>query len=91
MDFSGMSQGDQEVMARILEKKQMQDFLRLYNGLTEKCVGDCVEDFTVRHITGHEQSCIEYCASKFIKLSQRIGQRFAEQQALQQEAAGAGQ
>ena len=46
---------------------------------------DCANDFTSRELTGKEETCVNRCAGKFLKLSQRVGARFAEQQMLQQQ------
>ncbi|KJE92664.1 hypothetical protein CAOG_03581 [Capsaspora owczarzaki ATCC 30864] len=63
----------------------MQDFVRMYNHLSERCFSDCVNDFTSRTTTTKEQGCVGRCVQKFVQLSQRVGQRFSEQQALQAE------
>ena len=34
-------------MQRVIEQKQMKDFMRLYTGLVERCFNDCVNDFTL--------------------------------------------
>ncbi|KAL3774382.1 hypothetical protein HJC23_012158 [Cyclotella cryptica] len=35
----------------------------------------------------YESSCVEHCAERYIKMTQRVGLRFAESQALQQKRA----
>ncbi|KAJ1593645.1 hypothetical protein NDA12_003249 [Ustilago hordei] len=37
MDLSGLSSSEQQAMSRIIEQKQMKDFLKLYTGLVERC------------------------------------------------------
>lgn len=32
----------------------MQDFMRLYSGLVEKCFNACTQDFTSKALTGNE-------------------------------------
>ena len=41
---------------------QMQDFMRLYSGLVERCFNTCVNDFTSKALTGNEVSS----SSRFI-------------------------
>ncbi|KAI9014963.1 Tim10/DDP family zinc finger protein [Gaertneriomyces semiglobifer] len=63
----------------------MKDFLRLYHGLVDRCFKDCVNDFTSKVLSSKEDTCINRCFEKFIKHSERVGQRFAEQNALLQQ------
>lgn len=39
---------------QIIEKKQMQDFMKLYSGLVERCFNTCITDFTSKALTGRE-------------------------------------
>jgi hypothetical protein len=41
-------------VSKIIEKKQMQDFMKLYSGLVERCFNSCVNDFTSKTLTGKE-------------------------------------
>jgi hypothetical protein len=41
---------------QIIEKKQMQDFMKLYSGLVERCFNTCITDFTSKALTGREVS-----------------------------------
>lgn len=43
-------------MNKIIEKKQMQDFMKLYSGLVERCFNTCITDFTSKALTGREVS-----------------------------------
>mmetsp|Transcript_7467 Transcript_7467/g.9951 ORF Transcript_7467/g.9951 Transcript_7467/m.9951 type:complete len:105 (+) Transcript_7467:211-525(+) len=81
-----------------LEQMQVKDSLRMYNNLVGKCFDECVQPtgggwlsgpkgFKSKKLTDTEDTCVEQCAEKFIKLTQRVGFRFAEHQ--QQQAAGA--
>mmetsp|Transcript_7468 Transcript_7468/g.9952 ORF Transcript_7468/g.9952 Transcript_7468/m.9952 type:complete len:94 (+) Transcript_7468:211-492(+) len=70
-----------------LEQMQVKDSLRMYNNLVGKCFDECVQGFKSKKLTDTEDTCVEQCAEKFIKLTQRVGFRFAEHQ--QQQAAGA--
>ncbi|ODQ77619.1 hypothetical protein BABINDRAFT_163342 [Babjeviella inositovora NRRL Y-12698] len=72
---------EQQEFQQIVEQKQMKDFMRLYSNLVEKCFTDCVNDFTSNKLTTKEDTCIMRCAEKFLKHSERVGQRFQEQNA----------
>ncbi|XP_019867571.1 mitochondrial import inner membrane translocase subunit Tim9-like [Aethina tumida] len=67
--------------------KTFKDFLISYNKLTELCFTDCVSDFTSRNIKGKEDKCAQNCLEKFLKVNQRISQRFQEFQILANENA----
>ncbi|KAJ8954932.1 hypothetical protein NQ314_006994 [Rhamnusium bicolor] len=67
--------------------KTFKDFLISYNKLTELCFADCVSDFTSRNVKGKEDKCALNCLEKFLKVNQRISQRFQEFQVLANESA----
>lgn len=70
---------EQQEFLQIVEQKQMKDFMRLYSNLVSRCFDDCVNDFTSANLTSKETSCISKCSEKFLKQSERVGQRFQEQ------------
>lgn len=70
---------EQQEFQQLVERKQMQDFMKLYSGLVQRCFSDCVNDFTSAAVTSKEETCITRCAEKFLKHSERVGQRFQEQ------------
>jgi import inner membrane translocase subunit TIM9 len=70
-----------------LEKLQMQDSMRMYNDLVETCFQRCVGTFHTKKLEDGEEQCMEKCATKFMNFSKRIGQRWQEQQAEQQDHA----
>lgn len=72
---------EQQEFQKLVEQKQMKDFMRLYSNLVERCFMDCVNDFTSSKLTNKEQTCIMRCSEKFLKHSERVGQRFQEQNA----------
>ncbi|KAF8935539.1 protein transporter tim9 [Haplosporangium gracile] len=78
MDFSQFNDAERNHLQRVMEQKQMKDFLKLYSGLVERCFTDCVNDFTSKALTTKEEGCVQKCADKFLKHSERVGQRFAE-------------
>ncbi|KAI0224616.1 Mitochondrial import inner membrane translocase subunit Tim9 [Lamellibrachia satsuma] len=66
--------------------KQFREFLLSYNKLSEMCFTDCVHDFTTRKVLDSEQSCTTNCMDKYLKITQRISQRFQETQMQQNES-----
>lgn len=70
---------EQQEFQQIVEQKQMKDFMNLYSNLVSRCFEDCVNDFTSNNLTSKETSCIAKCSEKFLKHSERVGQRFQEQ------------
>ncbi|EAU86047.1 chaperone [Coprinopsis cinerea okayama7 len=78
MDFSTFNAAEQAHMNKIIEKKQMQDFLKMYSNIVEKCFMTCCNDFTSKALSSKEDQCISNCAEKFLKHSERVGARFAE-------------
>ncbi|XP_031627822.1 mitochondrial import inner membrane translocase subunit Tim9 [Contarinia nasturtii] len=73
-----------------LDKDQLKtfsDFLQSYNKLSEICFMDCVNDFTSRDIRKNEDLCALNCMEKYLKMNQRISQRFQEFQMIANENA----
>ncbi|KRZ84945.1 Kynurenine--oxoglutarate transaminase 3 [Trichinella sp. T8] len=66
----------------------LKDFLRQYSRISEQCFVDCVHDFTTRSVTVREENCVSNCLEKYLKVLQRISQRFHEYQLIQAEATG---
>ncbi|GBE84899.1 Mitochondrial import inner membrane translocase subunit TIM9 [Sparassis crispa] len=81
MDFSQMNAAEQAHMSKVIEKKQMQDFLRMYSNLVERCFNSCCNDFTSKALSSKEEQCVNNCTDKFLKHSERVGARFAEHNA----------
>ncbi|VVT56081.1 uncharacterized protein SAPINGB_P004792 [Magnusiomyces paraingens] len=73
---------EQQEFQQLVERKQMKDFMRLYSSLVQRCFSDCVNDFTSNTLSFKEETCINRCSEKFLKHSERVGQRFQEQNAL---------
>ena len=59
----------------------------MYNNLVERCFEGCISSFRSKTLDKSETSCVENCAARYIKMTQRVGLRFAEHQALQQKKA----
>ena len=43
-------------MSRVIEQKQMKDFMKLYTNLVERCFESCCNDFTSKALTTKEVS-----------------------------------
>ncbi|CAG8626282.1 12449_t:CDS:2 [Ambispora gerdemannii] len=93
MDFSTFNDAERAHIQRLIEQKQMRDFMKFYTGLVERCFNDCVNDFTSKALTTKEETCVLRCTEKFIKYNERISLRFGElnQELMQQQAATAAQ
>lgn len=63
---------------------QLKDSLSMYNNLVGRCFDGCVTSFRSKTLDKSEISCIEHCADRYVKMTQRVGLRFAEHQAMQQ-------
>ncbi|KZV93729.1 mitochondrial import inner membrane translocase subunit TIM9 [Exidia glandulosa HHB12029] len=90
MDFSQYSPAEQAQLQRVIEKKQMTDFIKLYSGIVERCFNACCNDFTSKTLSSKEETCVTNCADKFLKHAERVGARFAEQNAEAMKDAQAG-
>ncbi|CAL1269188.1 unnamed protein product [Larinioides sclopetarius] len=82
-----MSATEEPTMTEAEQIQQFRDFLISYNKLSERCFRDCVHDFTVRHVRDKEDRCALNCMEKYMKMNQRISQRFQEFQILSNENA----
>ncbi|KAG8888948.1 protein transporter tim9 [Tulasnella sp. 332] len=81
MDMSNFNTAEQAHMQKVIETKQMQDFMKLYSGLVERCFTSCCNDFTSKSLSSKEDTCVMNCTDKFLKHSERVGTRFAEHNA----------
>ncbi|XP_075233361.1 translocase of inner membrane 9 [Lycorma delicatula] len=81
--MAGIAQGLENVNSEQI--KSFRDFLISYNKLSEICFNDCVWDFTTRNVKSQEDRCISNCAEKYLKMNQRISQRFQEFQMIANE------
>eukprot|EP00937_MAST-01D_sp_MAST-1D-sp2_P007100 g7100.t1 len=87
--LQNLPQSQQAEFMQSMELMQMQDSLRLYNRIVERCVCECVtSSMRTKKLDTKEKECISNCATKFVKNTQRVGRRFAEAQAAQAQAQG---
>jgi len=77
----------QQELMRQLENMQLKDSLAMYNNLVERCFDGCVSSFRSKTLDKSETACVENCAARYVKMTQRVGLRFAEHQAMQQKKA----
>ncbi|ELT98052.1 hypothetical protein CAPTEDRAFT_154791 [Capitella teleta] len=73
--MSGTPQMDDQTAATM---NQFKEFLLSYNKVSEACFTDCAHDFTSRKVLESESSCALNCMEKYLKVTQRISQRFQE-------------
>ncbi|KAF1821189.1 putative mitochondrial intermembrane space translocase subunit Tim9 [Dissoconium aciculare CBS 342.82] len=82
--MSGMemlNSAEQRELQSRMERKQVKDFMNLYSNLVQRCFNDCVTDFTSKSLMSKEEGCVLRCVDKFMKASERLGERFQEQNA----------
>lgn len=79
--MENLNQKEAQVFQQLVEAKQQKEYMRMYSNLVERCFSDCINDFTSKSLQPKEETCLSKCAEKFLKHSERIGQRFAEENA----------
>jgi mitochondrial import inner membrane translocase subunit TIM9 len=63
---------------KLLTKYAMESTNRMYNRLVHHCFNTCVTGFRSKSLDKQESHCVETCAQRYIKVTQRVGLRFAE-------------
>ncbi|KAG2162475.1 hypothetical protein D6C84_00787 [Aureobasidium pullulans] len=86
--MDGLNANEQRELAMRMEKKQMSQFMNMYSNLVQRCFEHCVDDFTSAKLSSKEEGCTMRCVDKFIKGSERLGQRFQEQNAAMAQSGG---
>lgn len=56
-----------------------------YNRLVETCFLDCINEFTTRNVQAREETCALNCMDKYLRMNQRMSERFEEFQMLANE------
>ncbi|KAI9501767.1 protein transporter tim9 [Coemansia spiralis] len=90
----GYGQSYQEQrLQQLMEQKQLRDFMRMYTNLVGRCFDDCIADFNSNTLNDKELACTTRCTLKNMKFNERLGQRFAEENAklMEEQAKAAGQ
>ncbi|XP_043496707.1 mitochondrial import inner membrane translocase subunit Tim9-like [Polistes fuscatus] len=67
------------------EIQTFKNFITSYNKLSEICFIDCITDFTTRDVKPKEEKCALNCMEKYLKMNQRVSQRFQEFQIIANE------
>ncbi|KAG5519676.1 hypothetical protein PMAC_001832 [Pneumocystis sp. 'macacae'] len=73
--MEALNQKEQATLQGIMEIKQMKDFMKMYSNLVQKCFSDCINEFISKSLNSKEETCVIRCANKFLKHSERVGQR----------------
>ncbi|QIW96442.1 hypothetical protein AMS68_001960 [Peltaster fructicola] len=82
--MSGMDMltpAEQRELQGRMERKQMKEFMSMYSNLVQRCFNDCVSDFTSKSLASREEGCVMRCVDKWLKASERLGERFQEKNA----------
>jgi mitochondrial import inner membrane translocase subunit TIM9 len=79
----------QPELIRHLEETQVKNSLKMLNNLTQVCFDKCVTtgwggSMGSKTLDSSESKCISECSEKYMKVTQRIGARYAEFAAQQQ-------
>jgi import inner membrane translocase subunit TIM9 len=61
---------------------------QMYSNLVQNCFDHCVNGFESKSLTSREESCVMRCVDKHMKGSQRLGDRFQEQNAAMAQQGG---
>ncbi|KAI9678051.1 MAG: protein transporter tim9 [Caeruleum heppii] len=79
--MDNLNASEQRELQGRIEKRQMKEFMTMYGKLVQRCFDDCVNDFTTKSLHSKEEGCVMRCVDKFLKGSERLGQRWQEQNA----------
>ncbi|XP_072257091.1 mitochondrial import inner membrane translocase subunit Tim10 B [Pyxicephalus adspersus] len=52
--------------------RNLRDFLLVYNRMTELCFTRCAKNLNYRSLTMDEETCLDSCATKFIRSNHRL-------------------
>lgn len=64
---------------------QFREFLLTYNRIAEMCFADCTSEMKQRTVSEKEDECSRHCLEKYLKVTQRVTERFAEIQQIGQQ------
>ncbi|RMZ76291.1 hypothetical protein DV737_g4915, partial [Chaetothyriales sp. CBS 132003] len=77
--MDNLTAAEQRELNSRIERRQMKDFMTTYSRLVQQCFDHCVNDFTTKALVSREEGCVLRCVDKYLKASERLGQRFQEQ------------
>ncbi|KAH8722435.1 Tim10/DDP family zinc finger-domain-containing protein [Phaeosphaeriaceae sp. PMI808] len=86
--MDSLTASEQRELQTRMEKKQMKEFMNMYSNLVQNCFDHCVNGFESKSLTSREESCVMRCVDKHMKGSQRLGDRFQEQNAAMAQQGG---
>ncbi|KIY46516.1 chaperone, partial [Fistulina hepatica ATCC 64428] len=78
MDGGNFSAAEQAHIQKLMEKRTIEDMMKSYSNMIDKCFNTCCNDFTSKALSTKEEQCINFCADKFLKYSERVSMRFQE-------------
>jgi len=79
--MDGLNASEQRELGARMEKKQMKEFMTMYQNLVQRCFDDCINDFSSKSLGSKEENCVMRCVDKHLKSQERLGNRFQEQNA----------
>ncbi|KAF2453609.1 Tim10/DDP family zinc finger-domain-containing protein [Lineolata rhizophorae] len=86
--MDSLNASEQRELQSIMERKQMKEFMTMYSNLVQSCFDSCINDFTSKSLGSREESCVMRCIDKHLKSSERMGNRFQEQNAAMSASGG---
>ncbi|KAK7514281.1 Tim10/DDP family zinc finger protein [Phyllosticta citricarpa] len=86
--MDGLTGAEQRELQNRMERKQMKEFMNMYSNLVQRCFDDCINDFSSKSLGSREESCIARCVDKNLKGTERLGNRFQEQNAAMAQSGG---
>lgn len=72
----------------LAQKHLLKTTPQMYSNLVQQCFDHCVNSFESKSLTSREESCVMRCVDKHMKGSQRLGDRFQEQNAAMAQGGG---
>ncbi|KAI9883529.1 MAG: gamma-tubulin [Watsoniomyces obsoletus] len=79
--MDSLNAAEQKELQSRVERRQMKEFMTMYGKLVQRCFDDCVNDFSTKALHTREEGCVLRCVDKYLKGSERLGQRWQEQNA----------
>ncbi|KAJ9152188.1 hypothetical protein NKR19_g4663 [Coniochaeta hoffmannii] len=83
--MDGLTQAENRELEQRLQKRQVKEFMGMFNTMVDGCFVPCVDDFTSKALSGRETGCLQRCVAKNFAATGRLSERFAEQSAAMQQ------
>ncbi|KAJ1337512.1 TIM23-like protein [Microdochium nivale] len=77
--MEGLSQTEMRELEQRMQKRQVKEFMNVFGNLVDHCFMSCVDDFTTKSLNTRETGCVTRCVQKQMSLTQRLSERFQEQ------------